>query len=79
MKMGKLIWNKQLSLISGPWHSIGSGISGRVLRAYYLTCPGRVFVPPLMLNMLEILDLYHVFELQVYYGTENVVTQHQMQ
>ena len=40
------IWKKQLSLISGPLHSIGSGISGRVLRTYYLTCPGRVFVPP---------------------------------
>ena len=47
-KMVQSIWNKHLSLISGPKHSIGSGILGRVLRTYYyLTCPGRVFVPPL--------------------------------
>ena len=46
-KMAQLIWNKQLSLISGPWYSIGLGISGRVLRTQNLTWPGRVFVPPL--------------------------------
>ena len=40
--MAQLIWNKQLSLISGQLYSIGSGILGRVLRTYYLTCPGRV-------------------------------------
>ena len=33
-KMALLIWNKQLSLISGPCHSIALGISGRVLRTY---------------------------------------------
>ena len=47
-KMAQFIWNKQLSLISGPWHSIVWGILGRVLRTYYLTCPGQVFVPPLL-------------------------------
>ena len=49
-KMTQVIWNKQLSLISGPWHSIRSGVSGPVLLAYYLTRPGRVFVPPLTLS-----------------------------
>ena len=45
------------SWISGPWHSIGLGISGRVLRTYYLTCPGRVLVPPLNVTpLLEHLD-----------------------
>ena len=46
------ICNKQFTLISGPWYSIESGISDQVLRTYYLTCPGRVFVPPLIPDAL---------------------------
>ena len=26
----QLVWNKQLSLISGPWHSIESSVSGQI-------------------------------------------------
>ena len=37
--MTQIIWNKQLSLIPGPWRSIGPSISVRVLLTYYLTCP----------------------------------------
>ena len=47
-KMAQLIRNKQLSLISGPWHLIGSGISGRVLCTCYLSCLGRVVAPLLL-------------------------------
>ena len=47
--MAHWMWDKQLTLISGPWHSIRSGISDRVWRTYYLTYPSssRVYVPPL--------------------------------
>ena len=64
-KMAQFLWNKQLSLISGPWHSIRSGISGRVLLTYYLTCPGRVFVPPPYVCDIKLLDflLFLVFNL----------------
>ena len=33
-------WSKQSTLISGSWHSIGLGLSGRVLHTYNLTCTG---------------------------------------
>ena len=33
-------WSKQTTLISGSWHSIGLGLSGRVLHTYNLTCTG---------------------------------------
>ena len=42
------ICNIQLTLISGPWYSMGSGMLGQVLHTYYLTGSGHVFVPPLV-------------------------------
>ena len=47
-KMARLILNRQLSLISGPWHSIGAGVSSPVLSTYYPTSLNRVFVPSLV-------------------------------
>ena len=32
------IYNEQLTLISGPWHSIGSGLPGRVSQVGFCTC-----------------------------------------
>ena len=46
--MVRLILNRQLSLISRPWHSIGSGISGPVLSPYYPISLNRVFFPSLV-------------------------------
>ena len=47
-KPAQWIRNKQISFLTGRWHSIGSGIWGRVLRTYYLTFPGpgRMFIIP---------------------------------
>ena len=33
---------EKFTLISGPWYSVGSGISVRVLRTNYLACMSRV-------------------------------------
>ena len=55
-----IICNVQLTLISGPWYSMGSVISSQVLRTYYLTGLGHVFVPPLVYTCY----LTHDFNLQ---------------